>query len=194
MSFWWLIVALSTVETITSLSQVNIVFLPFENTWKIQLMKARLIAALKIQYQRFHLHCALDLICENVEDIYGVYILMEITALKIESEAGSRIILGCWTYKKLIDNPKSLVKFLPSVESCHLLPNHLILDDTRWQMSSIEKHGSNDCEKGSDGFPNHIKYGGQGASLLSGDQGVSLIPCFHISVNMWAMLGKGLKL
>lgn len=91
-----------TVESLPSLSNVRVVFLPPNCTSKIQPMDAGIIAALKLRYKRMHMERALDNLDAEVKNIYKVDVLTAMRWFKRAwTELPSSIIANCWHHTGL---------------------------------------------------------------------------------------------
>lgn len=90
------------VETILTLKDVKVAFLPSQTTSIIQLCELGIIASIKLCFRNFQLERALDLMDEDVADIYTVDILTAMKARKrIWGDLSPLIIKNCWRHRGL---------------------------------------------------------------------------------------------
>lgn len=85
---------------------MELVFLPPNTTSRLQPVDAELIAAMKMQYRKFHLERALDLLDESEKHVYAVDMLTAVRAMnKVWEDLQPEIIHSCWVHTKLLEWP-----------------------------------------------------------------------------------------
>ena len=92
-----------SIQNLPALSNVDVILLPPNTTSKLQPLDAGIIAAFNWRYRRFEMERAMDLIEENVKNIYNVD---DMTAMKWIKSIGmnfdSSIIRNCWKHSGLL--------------------------------------------------------------------------------------------
>lgn len=84
---------------------VTVLFLPPDTTQKIQPLDAGIIASVMVRYLNIQMERAVDIIDENVQNIYKVDILSAMRALKrLWEDLPSEIIEECWRHTDICQN------------------------------------------------------------------------------------------
>lgn len=97
-----------TAETVPSLDNIDIIFMPPNTTTNEQPCNAGIISTVKIRYRSFQLDRALDLVDESARDIYKVEVLTAMRAVKrIWNELPSSVIADSWRVSKFLPGDES---------------------------------------------------------------------------------------
>ena len=91
-------------QSMPDMDNVRVVFLPPNTTSKVQPMDAGIIACMKVRYTRLQMERALDLVDENVKNIYKVDVLSAMRWTKVWEEIPSDTIFNCWKHTGLFLN------------------------------------------------------------------------------------------
>lgn len=133
-----------TVDSVVALNNVEVPFLPPNTTSKFQPMDAGVIVSVKLRYRSAHMDQAIDLMEENVSEIYKIDILSAMRALKsVWVELPGNIIKQGWSHTKV--GPATI-----QVESATNLASSLASERSRLEeqisiMVLIDAPGESKC-------------------------------------------------
>lgn len=128
-----------SIDSMPSLSHVEIQFLPPNTTSKLQPLDAGIIAAMKTRYRVLQMERALDLVDENVRNIYKVDILTAMRWVKrVWNDLPSSVISNCWKHTGLLSEEKTISRVTTISSLCNApAPESEVVGVLEEQVSSL---------------------------------------------------------
>lgn len=141
-----------TVDSIPSLTNVTVDFLPPNTTSKLQPMDAGIIATFKTRYRKLQYERALDISQGNVDNIYKID---QLTAMKycraVWERMGDEVISNCWKATGLLDS--GCAQWAPApvneqeVRELTEVVEQLTAPPSRMAISSLVNIDGGDCSE-----------------------------------------------